>query len=341
MKLDAAITVDHITNAYTCYSGEPVILSTRVTAHERLAGYKLEVILPAGLELKGYQVLGEQQDRALPAISPHNGGWRVFWDLHHEVSPGQQDEYQVQTVVTEHVRPAILESTAQVTPLFFEESRRAGDPASETLSMLVKIGGRYLRYLPSVYESDDFMGRFLMLFESFWGPIERQVDLLSYYFDPFTTPMDLLPWLATWVNLLLDERWPEEKQRRLLKAAVSLYRMRGTRRGMEAYLEIYTGVKPRIVEHRAENFQLGAGTRLGLGIALGTNNVPHTFSITVQAPPLDLTGDEETDRRLEQERRRVIESIIHAEKPAHTAYTLELETLEFKTSPSESRGESL
>jgi hypothetical protein len=91
-------------------------------------------------------------------------------------------------------------------------------------------------------------------------------------------------------------------------------------------LEIFTGEQAEIIEHRANNFRLGPEGRLGPGIALGTLNVPHTFTVIMPAPPVsELEADEESARR-ETERRRIIESIIQAEKPAHTGYTLRFES---------------
>jgi phage tail-like protein len=167
-----------------------------------------------------------------------------------------------------------------------------------------------------------------MLFESFLAPIEEQIDNVSYYFDPAFTPLRLLPWLATWVDLALDDHWPEAKRRQLLKAAVSLYRKRGTRRGLQEYLEIYTGAQVQISEHGARNMRLGPEARLGPGTALGTLNMPHTFTVTVYLPPPDGVGPSAAERdRYEADRRRMIENIIEAEKPAHTSYTLRLEAL--------------
>jgi phage tail-like protein len=193
-----------------------------------------------------------------------------------------------------------------------------------TVAIAVAVKARSLDYLPAVYHEDDLMGRFLMLFESFWTPIEQQIDSLSYYFDPRLTPPDLLPWLASWIDLVLDERWPEHKRRRLLRSAVPLYRKRGTRQGLVEYLEIYTGQRPRIIEHRAHNLRLGPEARLGPGIALGTVNRPHTFTVILRLPPISPSQEEERARQ-ELERQHKIEAIIEAEKPAHTAYNLHLE----------------
>ena len=69
---------------------------------------------------------------------------------------------------------------------------------------------RLLTYLPSLYADDPFLGQFLMIFDSLWQPMERQLNQLYAYFDPRLTPSEFLPWLSTWVDLVLDENWPEE-----------------------------------------------------------------------------------------------------------------------------------
>jgi phage tail-like protein len=204
------------------------------------------------------------------------------------------------------------------------------EQVSETATISVESKGAYIRFLPGIYaEQDEFMARYLMLFESFWAPIEQQIDAIPHYVDPEFTPAQLLPWLASWVDLTLDERWPEEKRRRLLASAVSLYRKRGTRLGLQEYLEIYTGAKVRVTEHGAHNFRLGQGARLGPGVALGTINKPHTFTVTAYMPaePDEDKLPPEERTRLEAQRRRMLETIIEAEKPAHTSYALRIEVL--------------
>lgn len=48
----------------------------------------------------------------------------------------------------------------------------------------------YLKYLPAVYSADEFVGRFLRIFQDVLMPIEEMVDNQAYYFDPMTTPTD-------------------------------------------------------------------------------------------------------------------------------------------------------
>lgn len=157
----------------------------------------------------------------------------------------------------------------------------------------------YLKYLPALYSTDDFMGRFLLIFESILGPIERTVDNLYYYFDAQITPPEVLPWLASWLGLVLDERWPEARRRELIRAAVELYQWRGTRRGLTEFLRLYTGLTPEIIE-------------TGVGRPTVTEDEAFRFVVRLRGP-----GAAGLDRA-------VIEAIIDAEKPAHVGYTLEI-----------------
>ncbi len=279
--------------------------------HEAIPGYVLRVTLPAGLILSNYDSPGAE---LLPprVVRWPEGYQTVTWQWEAAVESGTTHEYRIGTTVKAIELPTRLSSTAYLEEAGKEESR-----TQESTAVEIETKGRWLHYLPALYEDDDLMGRFLMLFESFWGPIDAQIKQLHYVFDPRTTPPDLLPWLAAWLDLTLDTRWPEPKRRQLIRHAVHLYRTRGTRRGLGDFLTLYTDVKPEIVEHRAHNFCLGTETRLGQGVALGTKNAPHTFTVTLELPP---AADEE-----HQLRRRLIEQIIETEKPAHTAYELIIE----------------
>ena len=153
---------------------------------------------------------------------------------------------------------------------------------------------RLLNYLPSIYADDPFLDGFLKIFESIWQPLERQMDVLYAYFDPRLTPSEFLPWLSTWVDLALDENWPEARRRELIRRAAELYRRRGTAGALRDYLTIYMGVQPDIVEDGPEG------------------NVFH-FTVVFQV------SDPAT---IDQDR---IKRIIEEEKPAHTIYTLQVE----------------
>jgi phage tail-like protein len=170
----------------------------------------------------------------------------------------------------------------------------------------------YLQYLPAPYQGDPFMGRFLMIFERILGPIERTIDTLPAMFDPRLAPSELLPWLASWVGVELDENWPESRQRQLILWAARLYRWRGTRRGLREHLRLYTGRSPLIVENfggmRVEqDAALGVNTRIG-----GSASTRHWVHVTVLA-------DEES--AVDE---RIVRQIIEYQIPAHVAYTVEV-----------------
>ncbi|OQY24158.1 MAG: hypothetical protein B6I34_03890 [Anaerolineaceae bacterium 4572_32.1] len=270
--MSTELQVSHVADFYRRYPGEAVILYTRVDVPRSLPSLTVHVALPAGLEPEGARVLSGEEVAASLETLPEAGDRQFTWKIERELPAGARCEFQVRARVAPTARDVTLKSRARAV------CQACECVAEETVTIAVSARGRYLAYLPALYHDDEFLARFLMLFESFWAPIERQIDHLSFYLDPKLTPPDFLPWLASWLDLTLDERWPEEKQRQMMCAAVPLYRKRGTKRGLQEYLELYTGVKPQIVERRAQNFN-----------------------------------------------RRVIESIIEAEKPAHTDYTLHLE----------------
>ena len=175
----------------------------------------------------------------------------------------------------------------------------------------VKLQSSYLDYLPALYRDNEFMGQFLLIFESILKPIENTIDHADLYFDPLMTPESFLPFLAFWVGLKLDPTWSEEKRRELVKSAAELYQWRGTKRGLNKYLWIYTGKIPHISEY-ATGMRLDRETRLGINTQIGSAGEGNHFTVTIELDE-DSKVDSET-----------VKAIIDAQKPAHTAYTLQI-----------------
>ena len=171
------------------------------------------------------------------------------------------------------------------------------------------------QYLPSIYQRPecDFLRRFVEGLEETWIPIDAALIDPSVPYDTRRTPEDFLPWLASWVGLVLNQNWPERKRRTLIRRAVDLYLWRGTAKGISDYLEIYTGVRPQI----AEPFQgspIAAETVIGANAVIG--DIPeHCFIVTVFVP-----DGEEVDEQ-------IVREIIESEKPAHTAFDLRMERM--------------
>ena len=167
----------------------------------------------------------------------------------------------------------------------------------------------YLRYLPSAYQEDaasrDFLERFLSLFESFFAGLEGQIDHIVRYFDAAAISGDFLRWLASWLAIGVDQSWTEEKLRALLMAAPQLYKQRGTRAGMEAMIELFTGARPWIVE----KFQLRCAQEPAIRDLQDRLYGADPYCFCVLLKPYSV-GTEEA--------RQAVRRIVEADKPAHT-----------------------
>lgn len=142
--------------------------------------------------------------------------------------------------------------------------------------MATPASSRYLDYLPAIFQQrtaagqEPYLGHFLLPFEHAFQTFEAVLFDLERYFTPaLTAAEDFLPWLANWLALLVDEEWDEDQRRRLLSEAVALYRWRGTKHGLQRYLEIYTGLKPEMIVIREacwpQGMQIGVASRIGGG----------------------------------------------------------------------------
>lgn len=217
----------------------------------------------------------------------------------------------------------------------------------------------YLSYLPAIFQQDvadgkpNQLGRFLLAFEHvLTGLGDRDMPGLEElldgimtssgdttlggvqrYFDPGWVLQDnadtiaarrapgvFLDWLAGWVSLTLRADMDELRQRDLIARAVTLYRTRGTRRGLEEMIKIYTRLPPRIDEQNTV-FQLGVHSTIGVDTLLD-GGPPHFFKVTLR---LTKPGTEELARQ-----RLLASAIIDMEKPAHTHYTLDFVTPAFE-----------
>ena len=312
------VLVSFAADAYKRYPGEDLRFFCRVEVREPLTAFSLEVAVPAGLTLAEAEQVTGPRDVGVSVRAVADSLY-VVWERSERSEAGMIFDFVLTTTVAMRNQDWTVETGA----VFTARSAVNGDRFSdgEWIEIPVSSKGAYLRYLPALYTRDDLMGRLLMLFESFWSPVSRQIGQIEMYFDPATAPSDFLPWLASWLDLVLDERWPEERRRDLLKAARRLYEKRGTRVGLQEYLEIYTGGEVQIIEHKADNLRIGRAATLGDARALGTKNRPHTFTVIVRLPSQQ---NDTTDWKA------ILTRLIDGEKPAHTTYTLQIELIQPK-----------
>jgi len=119
-------------------------------------------------------------------------------------------------------------------------------------------------FLPRHHQSDEFLARFLLIFQVAFDRIEGSIDNTHFLLDPGLTPPGFLTWLANWLDLDLSNVDDPQTQRLLIERAVELYRWKGTRRGLRAELALRLNARSLIVE----NFD---GMRLGQDAAMGVN----------------------------------------------------------------------
>jgi phage tail-like protein len=171
---------------------------------------------------------------------------------------------------------------------------------------------RLLQFLPGIFsegEESSFLARYLLIFETIFDSVDLTIGQLPSYFAPDSAPEEFLPWLASWVGLVLDEGWPVERRRAVLANAMELHRWRGTVRGMTEHLLLYTGEKPEIVE-RGSGLKLGKKSRLGHQTVLGRGDRSNHFSVIFRVP--DPAAFD----------RNRIRTVIELQRPAHTTYAL-------------------
>ncbi|MBT8493145.1 MAG: phage tail protein I [Deltaproteobacteria bacterium] len=174
--------------------------------------------------------------------------------------------------------------------------------------------------LPAIYRRSDALGANLVrdlcfILEHMFGSVTDVLDVRHSFYDPHECPADFLPWLASWTALVIDMDWPEDKQRAIVKRAVDLYRIRGTRRGLSLFLKLFTGLEPIIDENEwpFRGFRIGVNARLGLdSVVLPPVELAHTFVVTMPVRFTEVTADQVVR----------IHQIVQMEKPAHTHYYL-------------------
>jgi phage tail-like protein len=133
----------------------------------------------------------------------------------------------------------------------------------------------YLRYLPPVLWQNEpdlpefSLGAVLRIFEKVLTGIDDDVDLvhgdhrheavtavvagLHRLFDPWQTPPEFLPWLASWVGLEFptlqgEPLWDEYQQRKATAEITRIYRLRGLPAGLNRYLDLFAvgQTRPRV-----------------------------------------------------------------------------------------------
>jgi phage tail-like protein len=214
------------------------------------------------------------------------------------------------------------------TPSSTIEVAAVAAPPSQS-AVVPELASTYVQYLPAIFQQHPFVGRFLLAFErvlsglpvpvegdSYPPGLEQSIEYLYTYFKPIPnktaappipglsnqTPDEFLPWLASWVALSLREEWEPETKRQFISEIVPLYRLRGTKAGLQKILQLY--LKSANLPEKVEIYEF--------------DQPAFFFQVRLVLPTPD-------PNRFWQQA-RIAKSIIDQEKPAHTFYALKIQT---------------
>lgn len=106
-----------------------------------------------------------------------------------------------------------------------------------------------LAQLPMGMLDDGFFVRFVSLFQELANTLMANVDNIDNVVDRRVAPPEMLRWLGSWLGVTsIDASLPEGLQRALVAQAGASLAWRGTRQGLQGYLEAVTGAPAEIRE---------------------------------------------------------------------------------------------
>lgn len=188
----------------------------------------------------------------------------------------------------------------------------------------------YMDFLPSIFRGADketaiFVEGFLKIFEKVLTGIDNgkkvdkeltgiseSIDTIHKFFYPDDKYPEFIDWLSSWVGLVLKEDWSIQKKKDVISRIIPIYRMRGTKRGLEEYLNIYVG-KGVSINDNFGFFQVGVNSQVGISTAIDLTNY-FVVEVTLSEAVSSL---EEIKRK-----KKAIEELINREKPVHTDYKM-------------------
>jgi phage tail-like protein len=99
-----------------------------------------------------------------------------------------------------------------------------------------------LAQLPVGMVEDDFFVRFVSIFQELAGSIMDGADNLENVIDVTVAPEPMVRWLASWIGVdAVDASLPGPLQRKIVQASARMLAWRGTRHGLQQFLELVSG----------------------------------------------------------------------------------------------------
>ncbi|WXR60690.1 phage tail protein [Peptostreptococcaceae bacterium AGR-M142] len=167
----------------------------------------------------------------------------------------------------------------------------------------------YLKYLPEIYRTsmgDDFLERFLAIFETFLMDMEENISNIYEYFNPHVVDEDFLGFLADMMGIKYDFNISQQKLRYLIRNIGEIYSKRGTKEGIKKLLEIILNDDVYIIESFKLENEFQNPYLKKLYKKLYSNN-PYSFTILVKEKE-DFDSNDWDKLKI----------ILNKEKPAYT-----------------------
>jgi phage tail-like protein len=161
------------------------------------------------------------------------------------------------------------------------------------------------RTLPAMYQSRSFVRRLCAALDEVLAPVLCTLDNLPAYLDVGTSPDDVLPWLAAWTGMSLDPGQTRDRQRALLRQAVTLQGIQGTARGIEMAVEAVVGLRAELQETGATTWSTEADAPL-------PGEAQQAFVLQVFAPEGQVVDEQRLDL------------VVAMLKPAHVVHRVEV-----------------
>jgi len=160
------------------------------------------------------------------------------------------------------------------------------------------------KYLPAIYQDNDFLKNFLYGLQTTLLTQQEFIDNIEKIFIPETT--EFVDWLSAWFGIKYHTVVSNEAKRVMLYNMVELYKTRGTKKYFQKLIKILVGVAIEIEEYRFDKKR------------------KNFFKVIINEKLSD-------DLAQEKEKLKIITNIINKEKPINTEFSIEYRYLEIDT----------
>jgi len=110
-------------------------------------------------------------------------------------------------------------------------------------------GGWLVDQLPGCFAGDDFLRRFMALFQELADGLRRRIDGIDHAVDASVAPPVFVRWMGGWLGVTsIDPSLPASRQRDLVFGFGGLLVHRGTRAGLTQALELVTGRPVKVTD---------------------------------------------------------------------------------------------